>query len=185
MVDPIHHGIPPRGFFSGDVRSAFCVQMLSSSRSTMRHTSASDNSYGCDSSGISGTGFSCSSFSFDTKIIPFGSTPKFGSFSTGVAFGSASSTGSVGGTGCLFGTKVGSEDLTPSSASGSTGNSSAPFQRFATATDTIPEIGSGLGTIEEVPIETGEEKEKVVFTADAALFQYINGGWKERGERRT
>ncbi|GLJ06039.1 hypothetical protein SUGI_0030680 [Cryptomeria japonica] len=145
---------------------------------TFQQLSTAQNAF----TGISGTGFSCSSFSFDTKIMPFGSTPKFGSFSTGSAFGSASSTVSVGGTGS-FGTKLSSDDLGPSAASGDTCNSSGPLQLFGTAAaDTIPRIGSGMGTTQEVSIETGEEKENSVFTADAALFQYINGGWKERGK---
>uniref|UniRef100_A0A0A9AFC9 RanBD1 domain-containing protein n=1 Tax=Arundo donax TaxID=35708 RepID=A0A0A9AFC9_ARUDO len=32
------------------------------------------------------------------------------------------------------------------------------------------------------PVETGEENEKVVFTADSALYEYLDGGWKERGK---
>ena len=34
----------------------------------------------------------------------------------------------------------------------------------------------------EGPVETGEENEKAVFTADSALYEYLNGGWKERGK---
>lgn len=37
-------------------------------------------------------------------------------------------------------------------------------------------------TLQEVPLETGEEKEKAVFTADASLFEFLDGGWKERGK---
>lgn len=33
-----------------------------------------------------------------------------------------------------------------------------------------------------VHVETGEENEKAVFTADAILYEYLDGGWKERGE---
>uniref|UniRef100_A0A0C9S3C7 TSA: Wollemia nobilis Ref_Wollemi_Transcript_15314_2303 transcribed RNA sequence n=1 Tax=Wollemia nobilis TaxID=56998 RepID=A0A0C9S3C7_9CONI len=146
---------------------------------TFQQLSTAQNAF----TGLSGTGFSSSSFSFDTKIIPFGSTPKFGSFSTGSAFTSASSTGSMGGTGCLFGTKLNTDDLAPRASFGNTDNSYAPLQLFGTpATDNISRSGSGFGALPEVPVETGEEKEKPVFTADATLFQYINGGWKERGK---
>ncbi|GAB4841996.1 Nuclear pore complex protein nup50a [Ancistrocladus abbreviatus] len=36
--------------------------------------------------------------------------------------------------------------------------------------------------LSEVPVETGEENEEIVFTADAVLFEYLDGGWKERGK---
>ncbi|KAJ7951814.1 Nuclear pore complex protein NUP50A [Quillaja saponaria] len=42
--------------------------------------------------------------------------------------------------------------------------------------------GSGLPTMQEVTVETGEENERVVFTADSVLFEFIDGGWKERGK---
>ncbi|KAJ7962960.1 Nuclear pore complex protein NUP50A [Quillaja saponaria] len=42
--------------------------------------------------------------------------------------------------------------------------------------------GSGLPTMQEVAVETGEENETVVFTADSVLFEYVDGGWKERGK---
>jgi len=135
--------------------------------------------------GIAGTGFSFSSFSFDTKITPYGSTPKFGSFnySSASAFGGLSSTGSLAGTGSLFGTKLVSDDSAPTDLSGTTSDSAAPLHLFGEpATEKVSTAGSGFGTLQEVSVETGEEKEKAVFTVDAALFQYINGGWKERGK---
>ncbi|XP_039038238.1 nuclear pore complex protein NUP50A-like isoform X1 [Hibiscus syriacus] len=42
--------------------------------------------------------------------------------------------------------------------------------------------GSGFPTLQEVPVETGEENEEVVFSADSVLFEFIDGGWKERGK---
>ncbi|KAL0380432.1 UNVERIFIED_CONTAM: Nuclear pore complex protein B [Sesamum angustifolium] len=36
--------------------------------------------------------------------------------------------------------------------------------------------------MQEVAVETGEENEKAVFTSDAALFEFIDGAWKERGK---
>ncbi|XP_076920054.1 nuclear pore complex protein NUP50B-like isoform X2 [Bidens hawaiensis] len=34
----------------------------------------------------------------------------------------------------------------------------------------------------KVQVETGEENEKTIFTADSILFEYVDGGWKERGK---
>jgi Ran-binding protein 3 len=31
-------------------------------------------------------------------------------------------------------------------------------------------------------VESGEEKEKTVFAADASLFEFLDGGWNERGK---
>ncbi|CAN4086792.1 unnamed protein product [Withania somnifera] len=42
--------------------------------------------------------------------------------------------------------------------------------------------GTGFPSKEEVSVETGEENEKPVFTAESVLFEYLNGGWKERGK---
>ncbi|KAJ8560070.1 hypothetical protein K7X08_004128 [Anisodus acutangulus] len=42
--------------------------------------------------------------------------------------------------------------------------------------------GTGFPSMQEVPVETGEENEKAIFTADSVLFEYLNGGWKERGK---
>ncbi|KAI5392598.1 nuclear pore complex protein NUP50A [Lathyrus oleraceus] len=37
-------------------------------------------------------------------------------------------------------------------------------------------------TLQEVVVETGEENEEVVFNADSVLFEFVEGGWKERGK---
>lgn len=50
---------------------------------------------------------------------------------------------------------------------------------FSVATSTG---GATQGTLSEVTVETGEENEQPVFTADAVLFEFIDGGWKERGK---
>lgn len=122
--------------------------------------------------GISGTGFSSSSFSF-------GLFPKAGDSNT-VPFGSAFSPGTFGVTGSLLGTKASASN---GSSPSSTSNGSASVQLFGgSTTDNVTISGSGLTALQEVPVETGEEKEKAVFTADAALFEYISGGWKERGK---
>ncbi|KAE8696089.1 hypothetical protein F3Y22_tig00110676pilonHSYRG00041 [Hibiscus syriacus] len=40
--------------------------------------------------------------------------------------------------------------------------------------------GSGFQAIPEVPVKTGEENEKVIFSADSVLFEFIGGAWKEQ-----
>lgn len=122
--------------------------------------------------GISGTGFSSSSFSF-------GLFPKAGDSNT-VPFGSAFSPGTFSVTGSLLGSKSSASN---GSSPSNTSNGSASVQLFGGSTnDNVTISGSGLTALQEVPVETGEEKEKAVFTADAALFEYISGGWKERGK---
>ncbi|XP_024181328.1 nuclear pore complex protein NUP50A [Rosa chinensis] len=103
---------------------------------------------------LSGTGFSTSTFSF-------------GLISKG---GSSLSTG----TGSLFGSK---NDLPSGLGLSNNGSSSL----FATAGPSIVSR-SDTPSMQEVAVETGEENEKAVFTADAVLFEFIDGGWKERGK---
>ncbi|XP_062008304.1 nuclear pore complex protein NUP50A-like [Rosa rugosa] len=103
---------------------------------------------------LSGTGFSTSTFSFGL-ISKDGS-----SLSTG--------------TGSLFGSK---NDLPSGLGLSNNGSSSL----FATAGPSIVSR-SDTPSMQEVAVETGEENEKAVFTADAVLFEFIDGGWKERGK---
>ncbi|WOG89292.1 hypothetical protein DCAR_0208529 [Daucus carota subsp. sativus] len=42
--------------------------------------------------------------------------------------------------------------------------------------------GESNGFMQEVTVETGEENEKAIFTADSVLFEFLDGGWKERGK---
>ncbi|XVF86581.1 hypothetical protein PTKIN_Ptkin18bG0053600 [Pterospermum kingtungense] len=121
------------------------------SLSSFQQLSSSQNAF----TGLAGTGFSTSSFSF-------GSTPKDGS------------TGSVP----LFGQK---NDL-PSFGFGlSTNGNSSLFNTSGTSIVSKKE-GSGFPAMQEVPVETGEENEKVVFSADSVLFEFIDSGWRERGK---
>ncbi|KAL7191348.1 hypothetical protein ACSBR2_023429 [Camellia fascicularis] len=60
------------------------------------------------------------------------------------------------------------------------GNSSL-FGTSGASTVTKSE-GSGFPSMQEVQVETGEENEKAVFTADSVLFEFAEGGWKERGK---
>ncbi|KAJ0242270.1 Nuclear pore complex protein NUP50A [Hirschfeldia incana] len=42
--------------------------------------------------------------------------------------------------------------------------------------------GSGFPSKEEVSVETGEEDENAAFSADSIMFEYLDGGWRERGK---
>ncbi|XP_010925322.1 nuclear pore complex protein NUP50B [Elaeis guineensis] len=108
--------------------------------SSFQQLSSSQNAF----TGLAGTGFSKSSFSF----------------------GSIAKEGSTSGTssGSLFGL---------------TNNGSSFTSWLGTAPDASK---SGRFSMQEVPIETGEEDEKAVFAADAILYEYLAGGWKERGK---
>lgn len=119
--------------------------------SSFRQLSSTQNAF----TGLAGTGFSNSTFSF-------GSIPKEGS---------ATGTGS----GSLFGLK-GDQ---PSFGFGlsSNGNSSI----FSSSVVSKGE-NSSVTTLQEVVVETGEENERVVFSADSVLFEYVEGSWKERGK---
>ncbi|XP_011000822.1 PREDICTED: nuclear pore complex protein NUP50B-like [Populus euphratica] len=103
--------------------------------------------------GLAGTGFSTSTFTF-------GSVPKDGS-----VLGS--------GSGSLFGQK----NEQPSFGFGLSNNGSSSLSSIVSKTE-----GSGFPSMQEVPVETGEENERVVFSADSVLFEFLDGGWKERGK---
>lgn len=128
--------------------------------SSFQQLSSSQNAF----TGLAGTGFSNTTFSF-------GASSKEGS---PLGFGSESGAGS----GSLFGVKsdqslfgVGLPANGNASLFGNSGSSS---------------VKKGAGTefpsMQEVPVETGEENEKAIFTADSVLFEFLNGGWKERGK---
>ncbi|RWW22329.1 hypothetical protein GW17_00013485, partial [Ensete ventricosum] len=120
---------------------------------SFQQLSSSQNAF----SGLAGTGFSTSSFSFGS-IAKEGS--KFGtSFASPFAFKSESSS--------LFSFGTGSTN---------NGDSSLPSSLGAT-----PDASKSV-KLSEVPVETGEENERAVFTADAIMYEYLDGGWKERGK---
>ncbi|EOA30585.1 hypothetical protein CARUB_v10013718mg [Capsella rubella] len=104
--------------------------------------------------GLASTGFSSSSFSF-------GLVPQEGSTGSGsVTEQSSFSFGlSNNGNSSLFG------------ASGFTS-----ITTKSTATTTA------FPSKQDVSVETGEENEKAAFTADSVMFEYLAGGWKERGK---
>ena len=103
--------------------------------------------------GLAGTGFSTTSFTF-------GSFPKDGS-----VMGS--------GSGSLFGQK----NEQPSFGFNLSNNGSSSLSSIVSKTE-----GTGFPSMQEVPVETGEENERVVFSADSVVFEYLDGGWKERGK---
>ncbi|KAE8817400.1 Ran-specific GTPase-activating protein 2 [Hordeum vulgare] len=100
--------------------------------------------------GLAGTGFSGSSFSFGSGSKDSSNAPLFGLKSDGSSF--------------------------PSFNIGATNNgSSAPA--LGVAAEAPKKFAMSEG-----PVETGEENEKAVFTADSAIYEYLDGGWKERGK---
>ncbi|CAN4088934.1 unnamed protein product [Withania somnifera] len=126
--------------------------------SSFQQLSSSQNAF----TGFAGTGFSSTTFSF-------GAISKEGS---PVGFGSESGAGS------LFGAK---SDHSPFGHNLPTnGNTSL----FGSSGSSIVSKGEGTGfpSKEQVTVETGEENEKPVLTADSVLFEYLDGGWKERGK---
>ncbi|GMI93824.1 hypothetical protein like AT1G52380 [Hibiscus trionum] len=120
------------------------------SLSSFQQLSSSQNAF----TGLAGTGFSTSAFSF-------GSTSMGGS------------TSSVP----LFGLK----NDRPFGFGLSTNGNSSLFNTPGTSVVSKKE-SSGFQAMPEVPVETGEENEKVVFSADSMLFEFIDGAWKERGK---
>ncbi|XP_057536180.1 nuclear pore complex protein NUP50B [Amaranthus tricolor] len=115
--------------------------------SSFQQLSNSQNAF----TGLAGTGFSSSTFSFGSSLQKDGS-PSQSSLST-FNFG-ASNNGSTP----LFGSVL---------------------TRTSIGTKTE---GPAFRSMQEVPTETGEENEETVFTADSALYEYLDGGWKERGK---
>lgn len=120
--------------------------------SSFQQLSSGQNAF----TGIAGTGFSSSSFSFGVS--------KDGS--------SASSASCF-----TFGQKIDQ----PFAFNFSNNNGSSLFGTQPISSANKSEK-VGFPSMQEVPVETGEENEKAVFTADSVLFEYLEGGWKERGK---
>ncbi|XP_057527643.1 nuclear pore complex protein NUP50A-like [Amaranthus tricolor] len=119
----------------------------SATLSSFQQLSNSQNAF----TGLAGTGFSSSTFSFGSSLQKDGS-PSQSSLPT-FSFG-ASNNGSTS----LFGS-------VPTGTSIGTKTENPVFR-----------------SMPEVPTETGEENEETVFSTDSALFEYLDGGWKERGK---
>ncbi|KAI9161505.1 hypothetical protein LWI28_018093 [Acer negundo] len=125
-----------------------------SSLNSFQQLSSSQNAF----TGLAGTGFPTTTFSF-------GSTLKDGS-----ALGSSS--------GSLFGLKSDQ----PSFGFGLSNNGNSSLFKAAGASIISKSEGAGFPSMQEVVVETGEENEKVIFTADSVLFEYLDESWKERGK---
>ncbi|KAM7480428.1 hypothetical protein LguiA_028641 [Lonicera macranthoides] len=121
--------------------------------SSFQQLSSGQNAF----TGLAGTGFSSSTFSF-------GSIPKDGSL-----LGSNS--------GSVFRQKSDQPSI-PSFGFGVSNNGNSSLS----GDGVNKSEGSGISSMQEVPIETGEENEKAVFAADSVLFEFFDGGWKERGK---
>ncbi|KAL4589170.1 hypothetical protein LXL04_002074 [Taraxacum kok-saghyz] len=103
---------------------------------SFQHLSSTQNAF----TGLVGTGFSSSSFSF-------------GSLTKGDSNSNSNSS--------------------PSFPSFGTTNGNSGIDKFD---------GIKTPSMQEVHVETGEENEKAVFTSDSILFEFLDGGWKERGK---
>ncbi|KAL5574661.1 hypothetical protein UlMin_016360 [Ulmus minor] len=121
--------------------------------SSFQQLSSSQNAF----TNLSGTGFSTNTFSF----------------------GSISSGGSMLGSGSssLFASK---SDQPLGLGLSNNGNSSL-FGSSGTSIVSKSE-GSKVPSMQEVPVETGEENEEAVFNADSVLYEFIDASWKERGK---
>ncbi|KAB1218596.1 E3 SUMO-protein ligase RanBP2 [Morella rubra] len=121
--------------------------------SSFQQLSSSQNAF----TGLAGTGISTSTFSF----------------------GSVSTDGSTLGTVSV--SPFGVKDDKPFGLSLSNNGSSSIFGSSGASTGSKNE-GTGFPSRQEVVVETGEEHEKVIFTADSVMFEFVDGGWKERGK---
>ncbi|KAL5576394.1 hypothetical protein UlMin_018093 [Ulmus minor] len=121
--------------------------------SSFQQLSSSQNAF----TNLSGTGFSTNTFSF----------------------GSISSGGSMLGTGSssLFASK---SDQPLGLGLSNNGNSSLFGSSGASIVSKSE--GSKVPSMQEVPVETGEENEEAVFNADSVLYEFIDASWKERGK---
>lgn len=128
--------------------------------SSFQQLSSSQNAF----TGLAGTGFSNTTFSF-------GASSKEGS---PLGFGSESGAGY----GSLFGVKNDQSFFGLSLPS----NGNASLFGNSGSSSIKKSEGTGFPSMQEAPIITGEEHEKALFTADSLLFEYLNGGWKERGK---
>jgi Ran-binding protein 3 len=160
---------------NGEVGLGNAIGPVGSSSETFQQLSSAKNAF----SGSFGTGFSSSTFTFgstqtSTGFSSFGSSSWSGlGFATGLA-GSTSSTTAATAFPSL------------SSVFGNKNGNTTSFQLFGsqaagTATPGFGAQNTGGLVLQEVPSQTGEEKEKPVFAADASLFEFLGGEWKERG----
>ncbi|KAL9269239.1 Nuclear pore complex protein NUP50A-like protein [Drosera capensis] len=80
----------------------------------------------------------------------------------------------------LFGSNADRSSIPTFSFASST-SGSRPLFGAAAAFVPVAEASGSLA-MKVVPVETGEEDEETVFSANAVLFEFVDGGWKERGK---
>ncbi|CAK9185648.1 unnamed protein product [Ilex paraguariensis] len=122
-----------------------------SSFNSFQQLSSSKNAF----TGLAGTGFSSSKFSF----------------------GSIQENGSP--LGSNYGSLLGLKSDRPSFGFGVPNNGNSSL--LGNPGPSIVSKNDGR-SMQEISVETGEENEKAVFTADSVLFEFLDGGWKERGK---
>lgn len=137
--------------------------------SSFQQLSSSQNAF----SGLTGTGFSTSSFALGSSVSGL----------TGTGFSSSFSFGSLSKEGFSFGASAGAtfsfKDDTKFSLGTGSANWGSSSPSLGSTTDTSKSLKLSM---QDVPLETGEENEEAVFTADATMYEYMDGGWKERGK---
>ncbi|XP_073015465.1 nuclear pore complex protein NUP50B-like [Primulina eburnea] len=121
--------------------------------SSFKPLSSAQNAF----SGLAGTGFSNTLFSF-------GSVPKDGT--------------PPGSSGSLFGLK----NDQPSFSFGLSHNGNSSMFGTSAPNSAGNSENSKFPSRLEVTAETGEENEEAVFTADSMLFEFVASTWKERGK---
>jgi Ran-binding protein 3 len=151
------------------------------SADTFQQLSSAKNAF----SGSFGTGFSAASSTAGSTQVA--SSTGFGSLTGGFSFGSGPTFGTS-----LIGSGSGKSASPFQGSVFGKSNGNSTFQLFGpgAAAATLPASGlpsSGLPTstgitLQEVHVESGEEKERTVFAADASLFEFLDGGWNERGK---
>ncbi|KAG6544602.1 hypothetical protein Mapa_014024 [Marchantia paleacea] len=165
-------------------RESESVGPSGASSETFQQLSGTKNAF----AGSFGTGFGSTPFIVNSSSNPSSQASSgFASFGTPFSassqpFGSSLSFGQS-----LFGAKSSSAGAFPSLSSvfGKSNGSGCTPLFGSSAPAAAPTTGApspAVVSLQEVTVETGEEKEKAVFTADASLFEFIDGGWKERGK---
>ena len=133
------------------------------SSETFQQLSSTMNAF----SGSFGTGFASTTLG-STQVA---STTSFGLLTGGFSFAS----GPTFDTNVIGSSSGKAASSFQNSVVGKT-NGNSTFQLFEPVTGLPSSTGITL------QVESGEEKEKTVFAADASLFEFLDGGWNERGK---
>ncbi|KZV56087.1 hypothetical protein F511_06104 [Dorcoceras hygrometricum] len=134
------------------VKETAAKTVETASFSSFKPLSSGQNAF----SGLAATGFS--------SVFSFGSVPKDGT--------PPSSSGSI------FGLK----NDQPSFSFGLSSNGNSSIFGTSAANTASKSDSSKIPAMQEVTVETGEENEEAIFTADSVLYEYVAASWKERGK---